>query len=63
MQIRNQTDHLEFLDRFAKLDLEYDELVVRPLTISLEMRSLQAALQINPSTIKFLKLAGIPERE
>ena len=46
---------LEFFDRFAKLDLEYEELVVNSTT-STETRLVEGPLQISPSTVKFLRL-------
>ena len=54
-----QVDRLEFYNRFAKLDLEYEELVIDPL----EMTFLESALQISASTVKFLKLIAPPPCE
>jgi len=51
-------DRLEFFDRFAKLDLEYEELVITPFTLfANEMEEfLESALQTSTSTVKFLRL-------
>jgi len=53
-----QDDRLEFFDRFAKLNLEYEELVIAPTALfTYEKRKLlEIALQISTSTVKFLRL-------
>ena len=53
-----QEDLLEFLDRFAKLDLEYERLVVASHS-NTETRSLESALRISTKTVKFLKLPDL----
>ena len=45
----------EFLDRFAKLDLEYESLVISS-PVSMETKCLESALRIGARTVKFLKL-------
>ena len=51
-------DCLEFFRRLAKLDLEYEEVVVNffSLTSSMGIDLLESVLQISPTTIKFLRL-------
>jgi len=53
-----QDNSLEFYNRFAKLDQEYEELVINtaPLTAPAKTKFLQTALQISTATVKFLKL-------
>lgn len=65
VQVRTKTESncLEFLDRFAKLDLEYERLVIFPSSTSLEETLLKSALRISASTIKFLRLAAVPRCE
>jgi len=46
---------LEFLDRFAKLNLEYEELAIGPSTYE-NRRYLESALQISMNTVRFLRL-------
>ena len=59
-----RSDSLEFLNRFAKLDLEYEELVIETnLWILTEIEFVESALQISASTVKFLRLAADPECE
>jgi len=48
-------DRLEFFNKFAKLELEYEELRVDSLDAGTEF--LESALQISTNTIKYLKLA------
>jgi len=48
-------DHLEFLDRFTQLDLEYGELVIGPFACR-SPKFLESALQISPGTVKSLRL-------
>jgi len=54
---------LEFLGRFVKLELEYDELVLDSFSHLMETAFLERALQISASTVKFLRLAVGLERE
>ena len=55
---------LEFFDRFAKLDPEYEELeIVSSSTLYTESRFVESALQISTSTVRFLRLIIKPERE
>ena len=57
LRIRVQVDSPEFFDRFAKLNLEYEELVLGRCCITLmETKSLGSALRISASTVKFLRL-------
>lgn len=46
---------VEFFDRFAKLDLEYEELIIDS-TLSMKTRVVESALQTSPSTVKFLRV-------
>ena len=57
-----QADFLEFLDRFVKLDLRYEELLI-DCSYTVEERPLERVLQISPSTVKFLRLVGELERK
>ena len=50
-----RADCLEFLDRFAKLGLEYEEPVIGTHSL-METRSLESALRISTRTVKFLRL-------
>jgi len=60
-----QDDRLEFFDRFAELDLEYEELVIAPSApfTHEETKSLESTLQISTSTVKFLRLVNEIECE
>jgi len=51
-------DPLEFFDRFAKLDMEYEELVIASFAVFTykQRQFLESALQISASTVKFLRL-------
>ena len=51
-----QANRLEFLDRFAKLDLEYEELVIGSRSL-MWMRSLESVLRISTRTVRFLRLS------
>ena len=53
-----QSDFLEFLDRFAKLDLEYEELVIGTSTLFMKTKFVASALQISTGTVKFLRLTA-----
>ena len=50
-----QADFLEFHSRFAKLDLEYEELVVDS-SCPMDEKPLENVLQMSAATIKFLRL-------
>ena len=54
---RGQSNHLEFLDRFAKLDLEYEELVIDSPSF-VNRKFVESALRISAHTVKFLSLAA-----
>ena len=57
VRVRVQADFPEFINRFTKLDLEYDELVIHGyLPASARMEMVGSALQISPSTVKLLRL-------
>jgi hypothetical protein len=58
-----EVDSLEFFNQFAKLDLKYEELEIDPLSDSLGIAFLDSALQISPSTVKYLRLGAPPECE
>ena len=49
-------DHLEFFDQFAKLNMEYEELVIDSFFLFVEARLLESVLQISRNTVKFLRL-------
>ena len=54
----------EFIDRFAKLELEYEELVIEsPSYIWKETEILKKALRISTGTVKFLRVNAEIERE
>ena len=49
--------HLEFFNRFATLDLEYEELVIdTSLTVFVETNFVESALQICTNTVRVLRL-------
>ena len=50
-----QDDCLEFYDRFAKLNPEYEEVVVNSSCV-LDKKPLRIVLQMSTSTVKFLRL-------
>ena len=52
------TDDLEFFNRFAALDLEYEELVIDSPFLYMGSKFLESALQISPGTVKFLKVTS-----
>ena len=60
---RVRVDNLEFYNRFASLDLEYEELIVASRYIFMGKTFVESVLRISPSTIKFLKLARGLRRE
>ena len=49
----------EFFNRFAKLDLEYEELVIN--SSRTEVSRLEGAFQISANTVKFLRLTAAPQ--
>jgi hypothetical protein len=57
------TNYLDFFNRFAKLDLEYEELVIDSSFILMEPEFLESALQVSTSTIKSLRLTAELEGE
>lgn len=53
---------MEFFNRFAKLDLEYEEVVLEPcLRTTTEL--LQSVLRLGGSTVKYLRLIEEVKRE
>ena len=57
-------DCLKFFNRFAKLDLEYEELVISSgSSMFVEMAFLNSALKLSANTIKFLRVTTEPEGE
>ena len=64
IHLHAQAHFLEFFDRFAKLDLEYEELVIdTPLFIFKETEFVESALRVGASTVKFLRLTAELECE
>ena len=55
-------DYSEFIDRFATLDLEYEELVISSW-YCLSTRSMESSLQLSPDTVKYLRLLLQPRCE
>ena len=55
----NIPDCLEFLDRFSKLDLEYEELQLGSFDSSVVTDFVESAFQISPSTIKILRVVQL----
>ena len=59
-----QANRLEFFNRFAKLDLEYEELVITGTPFMYkETEFMESALQISANTVKFLSLTTEHNRE
>jgi len=56
-------DRSEFIDRLAKLDQEYEELVIDAATVPLDTAILGCILQFSAGTVKYLRLLGRLERE
>ena len=56
---RVQSNYLEFLDRFTKLDLEYEELIIDSPYVFMDPKFVERALRISPSTVKFLRLTAV----
>ena len=48
----------EFLDQFAKLDLEYEKLEIS-CAFAMETPCLESALRISPNTVKYLQLPEV----
>ena len=55
-------DCLEFIDRFARLDMEYEELVIGSW-FGLPTRFMESSLQLSPGTVKYLRLTVTLQRE
>ena len=53
-----QADHLEFFNRFAGLDPEYEEVTIGTCYRPMETKLLESILRMSTSTVKFLRLAG-----
>ena len=54
-----QADDLEFLDRFAQLDLEYEELAIESSSSMFwDAKLLESALRISTNTVKFLRFTA-----
>ena len=65
-ELRIYEDHpicLEFLDRFAKLDLEYEELIIGSSSPAIGTEFVKRALQISARTAKYLRFASQLDRE
>ena len=58
-----QDDCLEFFNRFDKLDLEYEELVIGYSPSTLAEEPLEHALQMGAGTVKILRLTDELQRE
>ena len=58
-----QSDYLEFFSWFAKLDLEYEELVIKSSYRTAGTRFLENVFQISPGTVKCLRLTAELDRE
>ena len=59
-----RTNSPEFVNRFAKLELEYEELVIKsPNSIWTDTEFLQSSLRVSTSTVKFLKVIAELESE
>ena len=53
---------LEFFNRFAELELEYEELVISPKPV-MGAKTLMSILQISSRTVKYLRLIAEPQCE
>ena len=59
LRIRVEPNFPEFLDRFLKLDLRYEDLVIStPSPMSMATALVESALQISTSTVKYLRLTA-----
>lgn len=58
-----RTNWLGFLDRFSKLDLEYEELVIDPSLAPIDAEFLERALRISANTVKSLRLTEDLQRK
>ena len=58
-----QVDNLGFFNRFASLDLEYEELIIASHFPFMGTKFAESVLQISTSTVKFLKLVRGFRRE
>jgi len=54
---------LELLDRFVKLNLEYEELVLDTFSSHMDTAFLESALQMSTRSVRFLRLTVKVERE
>ena len=54
---------LEFFTRLAKLDLEYEGLVIEHCVVGEETKFLESVLQLSPNTVKYLRLISALRRE
>ena len=54
---------LEFFNRFATLDLEYEELVINSVGIFHKTKSAESILRLSPRTVKVLTLTDTLERK
>jgi len=61
--IHVQSNYLEFFERLAELDTEYEELVIDAFYDLAEKRSLERILKISPRTVKFLRFIPQLPRE
>ena len=55
---RAHANRLEFFNRFSKLHLEYEELIIDSPFVFVETEFLESALQISASTVKFLRVTA-----
>ena len=53
---RTVTSCLEFFNRFAMLDPEYEELIINSSIVISRTKFVESALRISPKTVKFLRL-------
>ena len=58
-----EAGHLEVFNRFAKLDLEYEEMVIDSFYFTVGETFLESALQVSASTLKYLRLTADLPRE
>ena len=58
VHIHRVSNHLEFLDRFAKLDLEYEGLVIHSPSFFRSTKFVEGALRISANTVAFLSLTA-----
>jgi hypothetical protein len=64
IHVRHVRTHcLEFFNRLAKLDLEYEELVIDSLRVMGGSAFLESTLQLSTNTVKYLRLTAELRRE